>query len=236
MKKNILSIVAILLAVVAIVISLVGKLGTEKAVTEVLKNNPAIVVESLQSYENQARQAQLEAAQAVIKDSVSEITNDPNSPFVGPVDAKVTLAVFYDYSCGYCHKLYPVLKDVMANNPDVKFVFKPLTFLGPISVYSAKAIVAANEQGKFAGFNDALFSHNGALTEAKVDELAVKSGVDLEQMKASVESGKPAEILGNISALANKIQVSGVPTMILDGKLLQTFSADEIQSAINAAK
>ena len=236
MKKDFLSIIAIILALIGIVLGSMSNFGREQAVADALNKNPAIIITALQKYEEQAKAQQIEAAKAVIKDSIPAINNDPASPFVGPEDAKVTLALFYDYSCGYCHKLYPVLKDVIANNPDVKFVFKPLAFLGPISAYSAKAVIAAKEQGKFAEFNDGLFANEGQLSEAKVDEIAVKSGVDLEQMKAYMSSGKADEVISNISELASKVQIGGVPTMILDGGVLQTFSAEEIQSAINAAK
>ncbi|MFV0626712.1 MAG: DsbA family protein [Alphaproteobacteria bacterium] len=236
MKKDFLSIVAILLALVGIALGAMSNFGREGEVANALNKNPAMIVEALQKYEDQARQQQLEAAKASIKDSLPAINNDPASPFVGPENAKVVLALFYDYSCGYCHRLYPVLQDVMASNPDVKFVFKPLSFLGPISNYAAKAVIAANEQGKFIEFNNALFANEGQLSEAKVDEIAVKSGLDLEQLKAAMDSEKTSQALNGISQLASKIQIGGVPTMVLDGGILQTFSADEIQSAINAAK
>jgi protein-disulfide isomerase len=36
--------------------------------------------------------------------------------------------------------------------------------------------------------------------------------------------------------LAEAIKVHGVPTVLINGKLVQTMSADDLQNAINAAK
>jgi protein-disulfide isomerase len=42
--------------------------------------------------------------------------------------------------------------------------------------------------------------------------------------------------LRSVSELAGKIQVTGVPTLVLNNKILQTLDASVIQEAINAAK
>ena len=39
-----------------------------------------------------------------------------------------------------------------------------------------------------------------------------------------------------VSELAGKIQVTGVPTLVLNNKILQTLDAGVIQEAIDAAK
>ena len=42
--------------------------------------------------------------------------------------------------------------------------------------------------------------------------------------------------LNDMSALANKIQVSGVPTLVLNGKIVQTLDESVIQDEIDAAR
>ena len=78
------------------------------------------------------------------------------SPFQGPADAPVTLALFTDFECPYCEKIIPLLEQVMEKNPDtVKLVFKnmPLRF-HKMAEPSARAALAAKEQGKFWEFLD----------------------------------------------------------------------------------
>ena len=68
------------------------------------------------------------------------------------------------------------------------------------------------------------------------DDLAVKNGVDLEQMKADMNSERVNQIMKDTSDLASKIQVNGVPALVINGKMVQTLDENVIQSAIDAAK
>lgn len=206
------------------------------SVEETLNNNPQMIINAMQKYEQQMRDQAAAEAQKVIQANIEDLNNNPNTPFVGNADAKVTLVEFFDYSCGYCHKLYPGLKQVIANNPDVKVVFKALAFVSPVSQYAAKATLAANEQGKFIELHNALFEAEGRLTEAKVDEIAVKTGLDLEKLKADMNSAKVEGIMKDTNDLAGKIQVNGVPALVLNGKMLQTIDGDVIQNEINNVK
>lgn len=240
MKKYsslIISVVALIVAVVALVMNLTcNKNAQPLSVEETLNNNPEIIINAMQNYEQKMREQALANAQKLIDENIEALNNNPDSPTIGNKDAKVTVVEFFDFSCHYCHALYPNLKNVMNKNPDVKYVFKEMAFVAPVSTYAAKAALAANMQGKYAEVLDALMSNQGSLSEAKVDELAVKAGVDLEQMKADMNSDKVAQIMKDNSELAGKIQVNGVPALVINGKLVQTLDEAVIQSEIDAAK
>lgn len=238
MKINslVVSVVALVFAVAALVVSVLGLNNKPVSVEETLNNNPEIIINAMQNYEQKLRADALAQAQKLIDDNIEEINNNPDSPFIGNKDGVVTVAEFFDFSCGYCHALYPSLKNIVAKNPDVKLVLKEMDFVAPISNYAAKAALAANMQGKYAEVLDALMTHNAALTEAKVDELAVKAGVNLEQMKADMNSAKVEKIMQDNVELARKIQVGGVPALIINGKMVQTLDEAVIQSEIDAAK
>ena len=60
--------------------------------------------------------------------------------------------------------------------------------------------------------------------------------VDMEKLKADMKSDKVKNTLKSVSDLANKIQVTGVPTLVLNNKILQTLDVKVIQEAIDAAK
>ncbi len=240
MKKNsslVISVLALIVAIAALVMCIVCCQNNKAvSVEETLQNNPEIIINAMQNYEQKLREQALADAQKLIDENIEALNNDPDSPTLGNKEATVTVVEFFDFSCGYCHALYPNLKKVMEANPDVKYVFKEMAFVSPVSSYAAKAALAANMQGKYAELLDALMTHQGALSEAKVDELAVKSGVDLVQMKTDMNSDKVAQIMKANSDLAGKIQVHGVPALIINGKLVQTLDQAVIQSEIEAAK
>ena len=74
------------------------------------------------------------------------------------------------------------------------------------------------------------------MTEAKIDEAAVLAGANLEKLKTDMESEKVNKVLSDASELANKVRVGGVPTLVLNGKIIQTLDENVLQDAINAAK
>ena len=193
------------------------------SVEETLNNNPEIIINAMQNYEQKMREQ-------------AALNNDANTPFIGAADAKTVLVEFFDFSCHYCHKVYPAVKKIAEANPDIKIVFKPLTFVAPISQYAAKAALAANEQGKFFDAYKAIFEFEGRPDEAKVDELVASTGVDMEKLKADMNSAKVNNALSSINDLAGKIQVNGVPALFLNGKQLQTIDGAEIQRQIDSVK
>ena len=230
------SVVALIVAIAALVMSIMNCNKKSVDVAETLNNDPEIIINAMQNYEQKMRDNALAQAQKLIDDNIDAINNNPDSPVVGNKEGTVTIVEFFDFSCGYCHRLYPTLKNIIAKNPNVKVVLKELSFVSPTSAYAAKAALAANNQGKYAEVLDALMTSNGALTEAKINELAVKAGVDLEQMKADMNSAKIDQIMKDTSELAAKIQVNGVPALVINGKMVQTLDEGVIQSEIDAAK
>lgn len=228
---------ALVIAIVALVMCIVCCNGKKSAsVEEVLKNNPGLVVEAMQNYEAQAREEAQKKVQEMIESQTDALNNNPNDGVLGNPNGDVVLVEFFDFSCGYCHRLYPAIKNVVAKNPNLKVVAKTLTFVSPVSKYAAKAALAAKEQGKYAEAYTALFEYKGRLTEEKVIEAIAATGVDVERLKADMESEKIQNTLNEMSELAGKLQISGVPTLVMNGKIVQTLDEAVIQQEIDAAK
>lgn len=232
------SLTALVLAVVALGLCLFGckKDSASASVEEALMAKPEMVVEAIKKYEQNMREQAMAEAKKLVQENIDEMNNDADTPFVGPQDAKVTIVEFFDYSCGYCHRLFPELKSVMGNNSDVKFVFKPLAFLGDVSLAAAKASLAAHKQGKFVEMHNALFDVKDRLTKEKIRSIAEEQGLDMEKYDADVDSEDVSKILSKTSLLANKIQVNGVPVLFVNGEMLQTLSGSDIQARIDESK
>ena len=245
----ILSTVAIILATVAIVKVYATKIPfgnapatapaagamTAADLTAMLNQNPQIVADALQAYENQRREAEEKAQAERLAKYADEISSEANVPFIGPKDAKVTVTEFFDFSCGYCKRLSPEIEKIIADNADVKFVFKPVAFVTPTSNYQARAGFAAFNQGKFLEYYKAVMEGNAG-SEELVDEMAKNAGVDVEKYKADVTSDDTKKKLDEVTAFAQKIGVNGVPAVFINGKQVNGRSAAELQEAINAAK
>ena len=62
------------------------------------------------------------------------------------------------------------------------------------------------------------------------------AGVDLEKLKTDMESEKVKKTMEDTAALAGKLRINGVPTLVLNGKIIQTLDEAVLQEAIDAAK
>ncbi len=201
-----------------------------------LENNPEMIVNALQKYEEVQRQAQLQEASRLFKSNIEELNNNANAPFVGPKDAKIVLVEFFDFSCGYCKRLAPAVEAIVKKNPDVKVVFKPITFVAQISKYAAQAALAANEQGKFMELYEVMLGSQSRLTEETINSMAEKAGLDMKKFKEDVASEKVQTTIKEVSDLANKLQVRGVPTLVLNGTQIQVIDEAGIQAEIDRLK
>lgn len=242
------SIITVLVSVIASVVISVALAATvsgkspaaasgqdlNQAVEDYLMNNPSVVRKAL---DLAAQQEQVEAEKRIAenyKANIKELNSSDNSPFVGPKNAKVTIVEFFDFNCGYCKRLAPEMMKVIKANPDVKFVFKPVTFLGSIQL--AKAAMAANEQGKFLEVYEAFLTHNGQVTPEVIDEVIQKAGLDVAKTKELMESDKVKKALADITELSHKVEIRGVPTLIINGEPLPAIEQGPIQAAIDGRK
>jgi len=146
------------------------------------------------------------------------------------------LVEFFDFSCGYCKRLAPAVEAIVKKNPDVKVVFKPITFVSPISKYAAQAALAAKEQGKFMELYTMMLGSESRLTEETINAMAEKAGLDMKQFKADVASEKVQGAINEVSELANKLQIRGVPTLVLNGTQIQVVDEAGIQAEIDRLK
>ncbi len=201
-----------------------------------LENNPEVIVNALQRYEQIQREAQQQAASRLFKENIEELNNNANAPFVGPKDAKVVLVEFFDFSCGYCKRLAPAVEAIIKKNPDVKVVFKPITFVSPISKYAAQAALAAQEQGKFIDMYKVMLGSESKLTEETINAMAEKAGLDMKKFKTDVASEKVQNVLKEVSSLSEKLQIRGVPTLVLNGTHIQVIDEAGIQAEIDRLK
>lgn len=232
-----ISIAALVVAVAAMVMCILCcNKKSDSSVEAALMAKPEMVIDAIKKYEQNMRDQAAAEAQKMVEANMEEMNNDADTPFFGPENAKVTVVEFFDYSCGYCHKLFPELKSVVDANPDVKFVFKPLSFLSDASVAAAKGALAASKQGKFMEMHNALFSVQDRLTSEKIRSIAEEQGLDMVKYDSDVNSAEVNALVKKMSQLANKIQVNGVPVLFINGKMLQTLDGSEIQSAINNNK
>ena len=97
---------------------------------------------------------------------------DPDRDHIrGPEKAPVTVVEYGDFECPYCGQAEPIVRELLADFGDVRYVFRhlPLGDVHPHAQLAAEGAEAAAKQGKFWEMHDVLMEHQGALTAREPD-------------------------------------------------------------------
>jgi protein-disulfide isomerase len=116
--------------------------------------------------------------------SRESVLRDPDIPDLGNPQGDITIVEYFDYQCPYCKKTAPELAQVAREDGKVRIVLKDWPIFGPASAYAAKMALASKFQNKYEDAHDALIAAKTKLTEAAVDDLLAKVGVDVTRATA----------------------------------------------------
>ena len=209
----------------------------ERRVRAYLLEHPEVIAEAIERLEARRGTQEATEAQAVLKSRAGEVFRDPDSPVGGNPNGDVTLVEFFDYNCPYCRQVAPVMLEAEAADPKLRLVFKEFPILGPNSTFAAKAALAAHKQGKYLAFHHALMKVRGAIDAAKVLEVAAAAGLDVERLKAEMESPTIRALLEKNLDLARVLRIKGTPGFVV-GDTVVTGASDlkGLQALIGEAR
>jgi protein-disulfide isomerase len=169
--------------------------------------------EAAKQQENQAKAELEEQFKNPVKIEVGK------SPVKGPATAKVTIVEFSDFQCPYCKRGRDTMDEVQKAYPnDVKVTFKhfPLSFHKEAEP-AAKASWAAQQQGKFWEFHDALFNNQDKLGADFYLATARELKLDEAKFKADMASEAAAKQIKEDSEIASNNGIQGTPGFFVNG-------------------
>jgi protein-disulfide isomerase len=120
------------------------------------------------------------------------------------------------------------------NPKKVKLIFKNFPLAShPYARSAALAALAANEQGKFWEYHDKLFASQAALNDSKFQEFAAQLGLDMEKFKSDMASPTLQKIIDRDINEGRRFGVRGVPSVYVNGRLLEERSPRGLQVMID---
>lgn len=194
----------------------------EQQILEVIRRNPGVLLEVLQKYGSEQQQKELKAQAEAIKQlrrNTKAMIGD--SPVLGATNQQIVMVEFSDFQCPYCATANQNVKQFMAKHKDkVTLVYKhfPLTQIHPEALPAASAAWAANRQGKFWEYHDALFANQAKLSESFYLETATKLKLDLNKFNADRKLA-PESIVKDFK-LGRQLGVEGTPTFFMNGEVI----------------
>jgi len=185
----------------------------EAIVREYILTHPEIIPEAVDVLQKRDTQGRLAGSRSAIE-----------TPFPGAVagnpNGNQVLVEFFDYACGFCRASLPDLNRIIAENNDVKVVFREFPILGEGSQKAARMALAAAEQGKYRAFHDAMFAASKP-TDQNIAAAAQAAGLDMARAQKVAGSDAVTQELQKNFQLAQSVGFNGTPTWVTGDHVLE---------------
>jgi Na+/H+ antiporter NhaA len=138
----------------------------------------------------------------------------------GPMNAPITVVEYGDFECPYCGQAEPVVRELLRDFGDVRYVWRhlPLNDVHPRAQLAAEAAEAAADQGAFWEMHDLLFVHQDALRPDDLIGYAEELGLDVERFTDDLRQHSGATRVAEDVDSADLSGVSGTPTFFVNGR------------------
>ncbi|MCR4299948.1 MAG: thioredoxin domain-containing protein [Gallionella sp.] len=164
-----------------------------------------------------------------------------HSPTLGKADAPVVIVEFIDPACETCSAFYPLVKKMMATNPDkIRLVLRYAPFHNGSDKVVA-VLEAARKQGKFWQVLEALLTSQAdwASQHTPQIELIWKHleglGLNLEKVRADMAAPEIANLIAQDLADAQTLNVTKTPEFFVNGKPLPSFGSEQLMRLVEDA-
>lgn len=155
--------------------------------------------------------------------------------FVANPKGKITVTEFFDYHCGYCRTAAPQVIRLIAENPDVRFVFKEYPILSADSRDIAAAALAAHRQGRYLSVHQAFYGP-GRLTPEALDQAIASAGLDPAAIRTAAKDPAITRHLQDNYQLARTLGIDGTPTFIIGDTVIQGGDIERLRLEIAKAR
>ncbi len=159
-------------------------------------------------------------------------------PQKGAAQPLVTIVEFSDFQCPFCGRLAGSLDQLLADDPDVRLVFKQFPLpMHPDAEPGARAALAAGAQGKYWEMHDLLFANPRRMTASDLEEHAKSLGLDLAKFKADMDSDELRKQVEDDMDQGRTLGVSSTPTFFVNGRQVTGAQPlEEIQKIVDEEK
>lgn len=170
---------------------------------------------------------------------------------LGSAEAPVEIRLYEDFQCPVCaqfaRETLPELVERDVRPGDAKLVSQTLAFLGPDSVGTARAALAAGAQDRYWQYAYLLFENQGRensgyATDEFLTNLAEETeGLDVQEWQQARDDASAEEELRAVQEQADSDRVDATPTLVISGPggertLRGAVPIEEVEKAIEDVK
>jgi protein-disulfide isomerase len=154
------------------------------------------------------------------------------SPFMGNINAPITIVEWGDYQCTFCYKFHQNTLDII--NEDfiktgkVKIIFKDFPLNGVDSKLAAEASYCAQDQEKYWKYHDELYKNwggerTGWITRESLDKFAETVDLDLKKFNKCLDDHKYENKVDLLYEFGKEIGIDATPSFLVfnDQKMIK---------------
>jgi len=191
-----------------------------------LMDNPQVIMDAVAVLEQRQQDAQAQADFDLVSDNKADIFNDGVSWVGGNPEGDITLVEFLDYRCGYCRRAHDEIAKLLETDGNIRLIVKEFPILGEQSVLASRFAIATHRiagDDAYKTMNDALMTYAGEINLRNLRRLAESFSFDADAIEAEMNSEGVSEQIRRTRALAQRMQIQGTPTFVLEDELLRGY-------------
>lgn len=191
-----------------------------------LLENPEVLIEAMDVLQSRQQAAAEQNDKQIVDANRDAIFNDAASWVGGNPDGDVTVVEFLDYRCGYCRKAWQEVDELVKSDGNIRIVMKEFPILGEQSVISSRfaiAVLQLHGNEAYATTHDALISLRADANDESLERLAGELGYDWAELQTRMNAPEVTSVIEANHALAQKLDISGTPTFVIDGTMVRGY-------------
>jgi protein-disulfide isomerase len=191
-----------------------------------LIENPEVLMEAISVLEKRQQDAQSANDETLLQTNAEDIFDDGYSWVGGNPDGDVTIVEFSDYRCGYCRKAFPEVSELIESDGNIRLIVKEFPILGEDSVTSSRFAIAVKQiagDDAYKQVHDKLITLRGKPNDETLRRMSNDMDLDTDAIMAQMNSPEVTEVIQKNHELAQRLQISGTPTFVLDDRMLRGY-------------
>jgi len=184
----------------------------QKAIEAIVRNyilqNPEIIPEAVELLQSRQKATAIDAVRGQIEKPFA------GNAFAGNPNGDVIVVEYSDFNCPYCKQTERDLARLIAEDKNVKVVFRELPILSEASNDAALMALAAAKQGKYYAFHKTMFA-TGRPTPSTIEAAAKEIGLDMKAARAFIASPEAKQEIQNNIAVAQQMRFTGTPAWVI---------------------
>jgi protein-disulfide isomerase len=204
-------------------------------VREALKTDPSILRDAVEALQSNESERQAVAARETIKANHDSLYGQ-SDPAGGGAKPDVTIVEFLDPRCPYCRQLAPAMASLLRHDPGIRVIYKDMPILGPPSVLASRALLAADQQGRYEPLLAAVMTGSPDITEDTLRAQAERLGLDWPRLQRDMADPAIEARLDDNRRLAKVLGIEGTPAFVVGDRLVVGSDLTEVQGAIAAIR